>query len=181
VIRKLNARRSDENGFTLIEILVVILILAVLMAIAVPSFLRSKKKGNDSQAHAALRSGLAAERTYYVDYQSYTTDQAKLRAIESNVVWDTTDSKVSGVMAVTAGVPADSVVVMASTSTSGSVYCIMNIATDQTAGVNGKTQAGTYYATKSTTVSSPPTSITAAECGSGASTYTRDPTAGWSN
>jgi prepilin-type N-terminal cleavage/methylation domain-containing protein len=168
-----------ERGFTLPELLIVMMILGLLLAIAIPSFLRSRNRGDDTQAHAALRAGLAAERTRYVDYQTYTEDGNLLRAVESNVVWDTTNSRVSGVMAKIGGVPSGSAVVLASWSNSTYTFCIMNIAVDQAVAVNGQTQAGTYYAKSSTTATSAPTAITTSQCGT--TGYTRDSAAGWAN
>lgn len=168
--------KRGQEGFTIPELLVVIVIIGILLAIAIPSFLGARKDGQDSQAHGALRAGLAAERTRYVDYQTYTTDATALRAIEPNVVWDTTDAKVQGVMVATAGVPAGSVVVLVSTASSGRMFCIMNVATDQTAAVNGVTQAGTYYSKATATYTTPPTTVTASSCDG---TYSRDQAAGW--
>jgi type IV pilus assembly protein PilA len=170
-------RKNDQAGFTIPELLVVIVIIGILLAIAIPSFLGARKDGQDSQAHGALRAGLAAERTRYVDYQTYTTDGNALRAIEPNVVWTTTDAKVQGVMAVTGGTPAGSAVVLVSTASSGRQFCIMNVATDQAAAVNGQTQAGTYYKLNTTTFTTPPTTVTFSQCGT--SGYTRDQAAGW--
>jgi prepilin-type N-terminal cleavage/methylation domain-containing protein len=47
----LNKKRSDHSGFTLVEIMVVVAIIALLAAIAVPGFLRARKR---SQATAIL-------------------------------------------------------------------------------------------------------------------------------
>ncbi len=173
----LRVKSRGEGGFTIPELLIVIVIIGILLAIAVPSFLGARKDGQDSMAHGSLHSGLAAERTYYVDHQVYTTDATALRTIEPNLLWTTTDAKTQGVMAVTGGSPAGSVVVIASTSPSGYQFCIMQVATDQGSAVNGQTLAGTYYKRNPSTVNPPSTSISLAQCG--ATGYTRDKTAGW--
>jgi len=157
--------RSDERGFTIPELLVVLLIIGILAAIAVPSFLGAKRNGQDSQAQSALRSALSAERTYYVDFQEYTTDAVALRKIEPNIDWTTTDATASGVMVALSGTPPQ-VVVLVSTSKSGNQYCIMNIAADLGTPVNGQTLAGTYYLKNPSTVTTPPTTVSIGQCGS---------------
>jgi type IV pilus assembly protein PilA len=62
--------RADERGFTLIEILVVILIMAILIAIALPSFLGQKGKAYDTLAKELVRSGAQAAETYSTDHNS---------------------------------------------------------------------------------------------------------------
>ena len=149
----------------MIELLAVVAIMGILAAIAVPTFAGSKRNGQDALAQTSLRTGLSAQRTYYVDYQAYTTDEAILRQIESQLSFDTTDARESGVMAAVGGTPANQAVVLVSTSESGNQFCIMNVATTLTAGVNGVTAPGTYYKKNPNPVTTPPTSVTTGACG----------------
>ncbi len=57
IIAKLRARRDrdDESGFTLIELMVVVLIIAILIAIAIPTFLGAQNKAKDRAAQSSLR------------------------------------------------------------------------------------------------------------------------------
>ncbi len=68
VINKLRERRRDgEEGFTLIELMVVVLIIAILLAIAIPTFLGARKRAQDRAAQSSLRNALTAAKTMYTD------------------------------------------------------------------------------------------------------------------
>ncbi len=60
-----------KSGFTLIEIVTVMVIVGVLAAMAVPMFIRSVEEGKNREAVAALRLIRTAERLYYLDYDVY--------------------------------------------------------------------------------------------------------------
>jgi prepilin-type N-terminal cleavage/methylation domain-containing protein len=59
-------RRS--KGFTLIEMVIVVAIILIIMAIAVPSFLQSRIAANESAAAATIRTLNSAQISYYSAY-----------------------------------------------------------------------------------------------------------------
>jgi type IV pilus assembly protein PilA len=74
-----------EEGFTLIELMVVVLIIAVLLAVAAPTFLGARQKAQDRAAQANLRTGLTAIKTAYVDGQSYLSAASQLASLEPSL------------------------------------------------------------------------------------------------
>ena len=74
MLQKLIARRykSEEEGFTLIELMVVVLIIAILIAIAIPTFLGARQRANNRAAQSSLRNALTAAKTLFTDNNDYT-------------------------------------------------------------------------------------------------------------
>jgi type IV pilus assembly protein PilA len=67
--QRLNAR--DESAFTLIELLVVLIIIGVLLAIAIPSYLGFQKKAQQTAAQSDVRQAVPDAEAYYSDYGDY--------------------------------------------------------------------------------------------------------------
>jgi type IV pilus assembly protein PilA len=78
-------KRRDDEGFTLIELMVVVLIIAILIAIAIPTFLGARQRAQDRAAQSNIRNAFTAEKTYYTDAQAYTATVSDLTAIEPSL------------------------------------------------------------------------------------------------
>jgi type IV pilus assembly protein PilA len=73
LIRKIQNRISSEKGFTLIEMLIVIIILGILLAIAVPAYLKFKDRANNAAAQANIRAMVPAVEAYNADNNGYAS------------------------------------------------------------------------------------------------------------
>jgi type IV pilus assembly protein PilA len=138
-------RRDDEDGFTLIELMVVVLIIAILIAIAIPTFLGARSRAQDRAAQSDLRNGLTTEKTIYTDTQQYTNDVAAtgvLVTAESSLNWGNYRATGVNVLNVTVqqNQTANDTVCLSEQSKSGKWFALADIATS-----SATANAGTYY------------------------------------
>ena len=60
--------RLDDRGFTLIELMVVVLIIAILISIAIPTFLGAQNRARDRSTQSDLRNAVTAAKTVSTDH-----------------------------------------------------------------------------------------------------------------
>lgn len=130
----------DDEGFTLIELMVVVLIIAILLAIAIPTFLGARNSANARAAQSNLRNALTAEQSYWTNNQSFDTVGTGVEALEPSLTFSSSGTVTPGkevlLTADTDGV------VMTGAGADGNCYSIEVI--NQPASTT-KSAAGTYY------------------------------------
>ena len=90
--------KKDEKGFTLIELMIVIAIIGILAAIAIPQFNAYRARSYNASANTDIRNLMTAQEGYFIDFDEYAdsvdalTDYGYVRSdgvVEANIVGDT--------------------------------------------------------------------------------------------
>jgi prepilin-type N-terminal cleavage/methylation domain-containing protein len=95
-------RKKDEKGFTLIELMIVIAIIGILAAIAIPQFSAYRMRSFNAAATSDLRNAATAQEAYFVDTGEYTSTTGTLIGatynlfLSENVVFAITAVTTSG-------------------------------------------------------------------------------------
>jgi type IV pilus assembly protein PilA len=124
---------AKDEGFTLIELMVVVMIIAVLIAIAIPSFLGFRKSAQDRAAQSEVRNVLLSEKAYWLEEGDYTEDGLEILELEPNAVINADPAL--GVY-IDLNVADSDVVCIARTADSGNTFAVWESAAN-----------GTYYGT----------------------------------
>jgi type IV pilus assembly protein PilA len=139
--------RRDEEGFTLIELMVVVLIIAILIAIAIPTFLGARQRAQERASQSDLRNGLTAEKTFYTDNETYSSLVVDMKAIEPSLNWESAAAPTAKGKLAVETTDAGNIVCVESQAKSGKFFILADIST----GVG----AGTYYNSGAAAVACP--------------------------
>jgi type IV pilus assembly protein PilA len=116
---------EPEAGFTLIELMVVVLIIAILIAVLLPTFVGAKQRAQDRGAQSSLRNGLTAARVVYSDRGDYTlATSGALDTVEPAFTWVDATTASTGPNELSVDGASTSYIVIAALSKSGSCFFV---------------------------------------------------------
>ena len=133
----------EDKGFTLIELMVVVLIIAILIAIAIPTFLGARKRAQDRAAQSSLRNTVTAAKTLFTDKEDYSTaTQGALTSTEPSITFNnaTTTSTDPTTVSVDGGTSPSQKFIGAAYSKAGNCWFVRDVA-----GPGSTTIGGTYW------------------------------------
>jgi prepilin-type N-terminal cleavage/methylation domain-containing protein len=145
-MKALAGRMHEEQGFTLIELMVVVMILAILIVMGLPTFLGVRARFQDRGAQTDLRNSVLAARILFTDNATFASaDAAGLNSIVSTqcYVADATVSVASGTAACVAGAGVGSI----SVTSTPTLFAAARMSSSTTCFVIKDALAGTKYGT----------------------------------
>ena len=115
----------NRKGFTLVEVLIVVIIIGILAAIGIPQFAASIEKAKGGEARAGLGHIQTGEKVYFAENEYYTTNLADLDIALTQKFWAFSISTPS------------STTYTATATRSGGTYSGETLTMDQTGTISG--------------------------------------------
>lgn len=75
-----------KKGFTLLELIIVVIIISVLAGLAIPQYLKAVEKAKAAKARQVLSELMQAEKLYHIDALTFTTSVALLDTVYTGIV-----------------------------------------------------------------------------------------------
>ena len=82
------SRFHNRKGFTLIELMIVVVIIGILAALAIPRFMQTTGKAKKSEAKTILKQLYQLERAYFQEYDAYVAGANTAALVASNLSFD---------------------------------------------------------------------------------------------
>lgn len=122
MLQRIRNKKQGQKGFTLIELMIVIAIIGILAAIAIPNFISYRKRSYDSAAQSDLKNFMTAQEAYFVDYEKYADFESTTgNATTKSVSLGSTDAYISKGVTIDCSAAAEDSYTMTAYHSSGSV------------------------------------------------------------